>query len=750
MKRLFVFAIVIIQFTIAAAQVQDDKPLLTIACMSDVHIADAANTSLNNIKLRNVFTNAVKKIHQDEKIDVMIIGGDCSSDLKIDQTRWEKVRDLYANACRSAFPDGVATPVVYVTGNHEYEFGRGDSYKNYNSGDFYTYPMSVDIGELLPEECFYETPNNGSGPTLPLLAAYHYTIKGFHFLVLNCGKYFFSSSSDYRYSVESVRWIANKLEEICKDDPNRTIFFSLHLPFGDSNFLRQPSKGIASCDGETLLKETLSKYPNLIMLYGHDHGGDRAYSRRRSSQRMTLYDTYGNVIPTQDATHVEGPTEDPENDCKEYIADHYVYNEANKMYINYQSNLTLTDSPGEKVKFMNNLNGFFNMFIHSESIHYSSNGYFSHGTASPFLIMEVPSPNKVIKAHRVDSIKPGKQYMIVTKTGAAYYAIRAVKTSADDGSPRISATKVTVRGDSVISTIISKYEEVLWTIKNEVEEDFHNIYLSAHDTGKYLGHDGNNLGVVSTPVYCKFVLKDTIAKSFSLSPEKKLSEYVYSGTNGNFSCNPSDDYPLYFYKVTDPLAKTLECIKTDDPTQVGTYVIVQQNKNNTSKYYILTTTHTSSNRMQAKLLPELKDTLRLVLTKGDMWDVVKLNKEKEIGAPSFMSAFMGSMRYYTNAMNGDYLPVADPEVAQALFMYVYSDRVEFKMKNYNRSGIISGIKISKELAPFYSYRKVEPITGVGSVLKDDVLKNNTIRYNLWGQYSKGSGVVIDSRKKYIK
>lgn len=78
---------------------------------------------------------------------------------------------------------------------------------------------------------FYEKTLDGK---YDLLAAFHYVINGFDFVCLNTGKFLYQSAINYQYSIESVTWCKNKLEEICKDDPDKTIFFMAHFPFADS------------------------------------------------------------------------------------------------------------------------------------------------------------------------------------------------------------------------------------------------------------------------------------------------------------------------------------------------------------------------------------------------------------------------------------------------------------------------------------------------------------------------------------
>ena len=96
---------------------------------------------------------------------------------------------------------------------------------------------------------------------------------------------------------------------------------------------------------------------------------------------------------------------------------------------------------------------------------------------------------------------------------------------------------------------------------------------------------------------------------------------------------------------------------------------------------------------------------------------------------------MGSMRYYYNTIDPGDMPVETPNIVQALMVYVYPDRVELHMKNYNRSGTINGITVNKNLAPYISYRKVEipePTAIQGTFLKDMHVETAEI-YDLSGR-----------------
>lgn len=297
---------------------QTPEPILTIGCLSDMHselsLINPSSGNVSDVQLRGTITNTLSRMLSEEDLDLIVLGGDCTSDVTISEDKWQRVRELMKDAFRSAFrSDKTKRPVIYVTGNHDYEVANFDNLpKPYNAADYLPI-MEEDIAALDPSEAFYEYADNGSLGTMRLLAAFHYVIDGFDFVMLNCGKYFFQSAWNYTYSQESVEWVDQKLDEIYSDNPNKTVFFVLHIPFGDSNSISAYGKGLA-CNSATqsgyALKQALAKHPNLIMLYGHDHGTDSAYIRTNTSQRITRYDTSGNVISSFDEDHYDDESSD--------------------------------------------------------------------------------------------------------------------------------------------------------------------------------------------------------------------------------------------------------------------------------------------------------------------------------------------------------------------------------------------------------------------------------------------------------
>ncbi len=301
----------------AQTQTKESKLLMTIGCISDSHCEYGLLTGgdANTVKMRRTFTTTMAKMKQEENLDVILVGGDVTGLSSASQSNWERSRELFVDGIASAFNTGHDPHVLVAAGNHEYQAGGGGNnwgtranFK-YNSADYYSLPMKEWNGELDSidsRECYYESPS--SAPKVRFLAAYHYNIKGVDFVVLNTAKYLYESCDDYSYSKESAQWCVKKIDELYKKNPNGTVFFVMHIPFGDSNSISKESKGISSMDGASdTLKIGLARHPNTIVLYGHDHGGDKAYSTQKTSQRLTRYDTSGNKMSSiTDINHVDG------------------------------------------------------------------------------------------------------------------------------------------------------------------------------------------------------------------------------------------------------------------------------------------------------------------------------------------------------------------------------------------------------------------------------------------------------------
>lgn len=755
MKRLFLFLVACVcSVCITATAQTEEKPLLTIACMSDVHCMNnhitPASGMLSDITVRSSMTKVLQGLLKEDKVDVIVLGGDCQSDKTIDEANAMMTRWRIAEATRGFFPEGQDKNVIWVTGNHDYEVANFDALpKPYIAGDFYRFPMKEDIGILPPEDAFYEKANNGSLGQVELLAAYHYVLNGFDFIVLNCGKNFFASAWDYTYSAESAKWVADKLNDIYADDPDKTVFFCLHIPFPDSNSLNA-GKGMKD-DGANgayqILKKAFCEHPNLIMLYGHDHGKDSAYTRTKTSQRVTLYDTKGNVISTTDATHIDGEVQeggDQGGDSKVFTGKFKIHSESAQKYLVIDSNnLGLGDSEYEYTVSGEGGNFTVTTTYGSDNkaagLHIGTNGRWSRGDSSPVLLFND-------KGERITEVEDGKQYYIVALYSSKYYAMKAAMYSAGTTNQRMDSQEVTLSSD--LQTLTVPGADFAWTFngkgeitdpKPEVTEGELKGVNFKSKSGKYFGIASGAVAVVDEgyPFWLKPIANQE--KAFSLC-DVNSTYWINTGTSGYLSTaaisQTNNIRNYYFYEATTT-AEGVSGKLVAQPEYGKDYVVVVRNVNaspNNGLYAIYCSlAKGKTDRFDVIKLSDdqnvIPETVELTSASQSSNGAIDLNKavwtleKAEItdpdpetqptgGDPSFFSAFMGSLRYYYNTIDtGD--PADCPTVVQALLVYVYPDRVVLEMKNYNKTGLLNGVQINEKLANYTSLRTVshsDPVT----------------------------------------
>lgn len=445
----------------------DNQPIFTIAILSDLHNQEELiSGDIENVRLRGVISNVIKKIKEKENVDLLVLNGDYTSDASIPEANWIKVRNLIHDVSLEAFQENTEKkPVLFINGNHEYEVGKEDwnenGSANYNAGDYYTFPMKTNVGELNENECFYEKTEDSK---FNLLAAFHYVINGFDFVCLNTGKFFYTNAWDYQYSIESVTWCKNKLEEIYKDDPDKTVFFMAHLPFADSRSIHASgSKGLHDVESTRLLKSVLAKHKNLIYLYGHDHGGDNAYIRTETAQRVTQYDSNGNVY--SDADFDDSGT----SFCIQDIGDKYLgYGDSNLNLLEYENTCTIT---GSDDRFNIKVSGGDQPYIYFST---SSQTFSCNQEAKDILLYEiVPTKSEEeFCAIQTSSIEDGKQYLIVSQNDDQYYALTNETNGQSGGDRRLKSVSLSVDGSNACYSDTDADDDysAVWTITEKKRE----------------------------------------------------------------------------------------------------------------------------------------------------------------------------------------------------------------------------------------------------------------------------------------
>lgn len=700
---------------------------MTIGCLSDLHNElGLISGELSTVKLRGTFGNTIKRMHEEEDVDLICLGGDYTSDVTVSKENWERVKQLMRETSRSAFRDGrTQRPVIYVTGNHDYEVANFDKIpKGFNAG-YYQDIMEEDIGPLTAHNAYYEEADNGSLDKQKLLGAYHYQIKGFDFVMLNCGLYFFKNAWDYTYSLGSVQWVADKLAELYASDPNKTVFFLLHVPFSDSNSISAANKGMKSGESTRLLKATLAKYPNLVMIYGHDHGTDSAFIRKRTSQRVTRYDVGGMVISSFDDTHVDDPVLPPDTPEEPTSVTMSIKSVATGKYLTYGSSTNLAvqdDAMNATIDKVANSDNHFSVKLGGNYVYCGSTATFSGNAKltdySKAFIYKVDD-NKATRVTATNELADGAKVVLVYKASKdkKYYALLPENTKTSLSSDNRMKAQLVAASDPG-DEISVEGDNIVWQLnQREVEETGLPIDACIQNTatGKYIGEDSSNLNTVDEALTCNIYEEN--GKVYVKMPNN--NRHLHIGSGGRFS--RGDATALKFFEVVAPTVEHGSYVGTlvKYPKTGVPYAIAAEKS---GKTYLLTNKVYKAGEGDDQRLEGQEVTVNDNTVSFTDDNLIWTLKEREPGDPSFFSSFMGSMRYYNNSIEGD-VSVSNSKIVQALMVYIYPDRITLKMKNYGESGTFGNITINKDLAAYTVYREVRNANGALTAIKGVTTEN---------------------------
>lgn len=258
----------------------EPKLLLTIACLSDLHNQDDLITS-DPPRLREDIGTVLTAMKQEEtKVDVLLIGGDVTSDKTTSQGQVHGILDQL-----KSYTDPLTKNVLFVSGNHDYNAGYESGY---NSADYYDYRMKADVGELAGDDAYYEFLLGGN-----YLLGYHYVIGGFDFIGISPSPADLKANQNYyyQYTDGTLSWLERTLARL---GSGKTVFLFGHFPFADSYSLNSGKGMLPDCNARML--SICKNYPHLFYFYGHDHAGDSAYLHTDTAQRVTRYASDGTVV----------------------------------------------------------------------------------------------------------------------------------------------------------------------------------------------------------------------------------------------------------------------------------------------------------------------------------------------------------------------------------------------------------------------------------------------------------------------
>lgn len=400
---LVVLALLVTPMTAAAAHTEE--PLLTIACLSDLHNQYELITG-DQPRLRGTIVRTLTRMQEEEQVDVMLIGGDVTSD---NYTTEAKVLNILQQV--QSHTDPLTEKVLWITGNHDYNAGEGS--ETYNSAPYYDVIMKDSVGELPSDEAYYETYQGED-----YLLAYHYVLDGFDFIGINTSPADMAGGkqhNNYVYAAGVFGWLEAKLAEIGKEN---TVFVLGHLPIAGSNSLNS-NKGMLASSSQAMV-DVLKQYPNVIYLYGHDHGGNSAYIKTDTAQRVTAYDTNGKVITDEPVEPMDTVLSDAL--VWKFIQNgngYWLQNLATGEYLGVAANLSPTTEPVVWLPTQTG-EGFTLQKEGGKSVHYSTNTLtFSHGDPSPLALYEKQTEGDAVVYRAVDAIEDGGEYVLVADTDRA-------------------------------------------------------------------------------------------------------------------------------------------------------------------------------------------------------------------------------------------------------------------------------------------------------------------------------------------
>ena len=543
--------------------------------------------------------------------------------------------------------------------------------------------------------------------------------------MLNCGLYFFKNAWDYTYSLGSVQWVADKLAELYASDPNKTVFFLLHVPFSDSNSISAANKGMKSGESTRLLKATLAKYPNLVMIYGHDHGTDSAFIRKRTSQRVTRYDVGGMVISSFDDTHVDDPVLPPDTPEEPTSVTMSIKSVATGKYLTYGSSTNLAvqdDAMNATIDKVANSDNHFSVKLGGNYVYCGSTATFSGNAKltdySKAFIYKVDD-NKATRVTATNELADGAKVVLVYKASKdkKYYALLPENTKTSLSSDNRMKAQLVAASDPG-DEISVEGDNIVWQLnQREVEETGLPIDACIQNTatGKYIGEDSSNLNTVDEALTCNIYEEN--GKVYVKMPNN--NRHLHIGSGGRFS--RGDATALKFFEVVAPTVEHGSYVGTlvKYPKTGVPYAIAAEKS---GKTYLLTNKVYKAGEGDDQRLEGQEVTVNDNTVSFTDDNLIWTLKEREPGDPSFFSSFMGSMRYYNNSIEGD-VSVSNSNIVQALMVYMYPDRITLKMKNYGESGTFGNITINKDLAAYTVYREVRNANGALTAIKGVTAEN---------------------------
>ncbi len=296
-----------------------EKPIYTIAMLSDLHIDGDMPTKENPLK--STITNAVDYIKSVGGADVIMLGGDIIGEGVYHTNEKRKSKWTYNNILTTMqyLDDTLATAtktgknILYVSGNHDKQPGVVAEYKDpsvrIHSAEYSRYMFNRTGGFI---DALYMRDIEGySANTIRYpdeVLCYRYSIGGMEFIGINqsyTGNPSLISKDEgagQQMYPQQALWVREQLEKIGKD---KTVFVFCHYQIKTKNTGYEEFGAVSKFahlgSPTEILLETFEQYPNVIYTYGHIHW--------RNETPMAWYNTsefvwnYGNSVQNEDGSY---------------------------------------------------------------------------------------------------------------------------------------------------------------------------------------------------------------------------------------------------------------------------------------------------------------------------------------------------------------------------------------------------------------------------------------------------------------
>jgi len=431
----------------------EEQPLFTLACLSDLHNQGPIITE-DNHAIRGTIDATVDKMLEEEKVDAVVIGGDVSSDHTTTSDKLYRILDMVQERMLE-----LTNKTLWIVGNHDYNAGGS----LYNSADYYNRYVEPSMGSVKESSDIYIENYNG----IDYVCGYHYEINGFDVICLSSSYEILEGEkqhSNYAYSEGTFDWLDDTLYRL---DENKLVFVIGHFPLGGSNNLSAPNKAMIG-SSDTRMKETLGAYNNVFYLYGHDHAKDTAYIRTDTSERVTEYDSKGNVLNPHRHEENLGAEESDELVMPESVLwkfessdeGYIIKNVNNNKYLNVGTNLTTSDEAA--LWNVKEENGSFAITKADSSegngVYYSTNsGTYSYGAGGNHSLIKLYRKtmvdgvaNYLLADGGMEDIDSESEYILVANDNKALSHKNIDYQSANDRMLAVEVSKTQINGSEAI------------------------------------------------------------------------------------------------------------------------------------------------------------------------------------------------------------------------------------------------------------------------------------------------------------